>query len=894
VKLTQFFRRLRMRRRRDQLDHTLREEMQQHVELLTAELVARGTSPEEARLTARRRFGNPTLVREQSRDWWGFPSFESFLQDLRFGLRLLLRSPAVSLLAIATLALGIGANTAVFSAVNALLLRPLPFAQPERLVTAWSSGGWTYVPLGVYLAYAERTRTMDLAACGAIGANLTGQGEAVRLDSMFVSANFFSMLGVNPEIGRSFQAGENLPGSDRVVILSHALWQSRFHSDRNILGRMITLDGVDREVVGVMPRDFDFPRKTELWIPYQKNNSNAWGMLWVAVLGRLRPGVSLDNARAELKTLTPQIVPLIPWHMPAGYAKDADVLALQEQMVAGFRTKLLLLLGAVGLVLLIACANVANLLLARAAGREREMAVRTALGAGRARLLRQLITESILLAGLGGGAGLLLAAITTAMLRDRLPKLLVSGYGFGLAASPAVLDGRVLAFVCAIALSTGIVFGLAPAFRVRHVNVEQALKANVRASSSRHRRRLSSVLVICETALAMLLAVAAGLLVRSLWQLSHEAPGFNPHALLTASFTPSMTMCPSQGGISLAQASGANRCAAFYDALLARVRSTPGVESAAFSDCVPYGKIRNTVIAAEDNPHYSADSPYQVLDYNVSPTYFQTLSIPLLRGRSFTEHDDLRAPAVVIVSRDMAERLWPGQNPIGKRVKPSWMNDWREVVGEVADVRPFGMSPGAWADPAFGAIYFPYRQGLVGPPPWLVIVIRTSNAGGLATALPAMAAEINPNIPVTEISTMQQVISESITAPRSITWLFGGFSALALVLGAIGLYSLISYSVTSHTHEIGIRMALGAERATVLRSVLLQGLALAGTGVLIGLVAAILVGSLLQSLLYGVQPSDPATFAGVAVVLILVALAAAYIPARRAASIAPMSALRYE
>jgi predicted permease len=394
--------------------------------------------------------------------------------------------------------------------------------------------------------------------------------------------------------------------------------------------------------------------------------------------------------------------------------------------------------------------------------------------------------------------------------------------------------------------------------------------------------------------LAMLLAVAAGLLVRSLWQLSHEDPGFDPQALVTATFTPSWTTCAPSGGTSLADAGDYSRCAAFYETLLQRVRSTAGVDNAAYADALPYGRIRNTVIAVQDIPRYSASTPYQVLDYTVSATYFQTMDIALLRGRSFTEHDTLKSPPVAIISRNMAEHLWPGQNPIGKQIKPSWMDGWREVVGEVADVRPFGVSPGAWADPSLGAVYFPYGQGLVGPPTMLTIAARTSAPGTLAAALPRMAAEINSSIPVIEVQTMQQLISESIAAPRSTTWLFGAFSALALVLGAIGLYSLISYSVSSQTHEIGIRMALGAERGAVLRGVLHHGLLLAGCGVAIGAFAALLLGKLLQTLLYGVKAADPFTFAGVAAVLIMVALAAAYIPARRAASVDPMAALRYE
>jgi predicted permease len=874
--------RLRFRFRRQQLDHDLRAEMEQHINLLTAELVAQGMSLEEASLAARRKFGNVTSLREQSRDHWGFPSFESLLQDVRFGSRMLRRSAGFTVMAVLTLALGIGANTAVFSVVNATLLRSLHFPEPDRLVTVWGA----FIPAGTYLGHVARSRTMDLAAYSYAGLNLSGEGKAIRLDGALVSANFFSVLGSHAALGRTFLPEENTPGRDRIVILSHALWRTRFNADPNIVGRSITLDGTDRVVVGVMPETFEFPTsKVELWAPFNTLPENLWGAVWVKVVGRLRPGVSLSEARAELAVLVPQLAKLIPWHMPTDWGKWAVVIPLQEQMVEEFRAKLLILWGVTALVLLIACANVANLLLARAAGRQREIAVRSALGAAPSRIVRQLITESVLLALLGGSVGLLLAPLGTRLLWSVIP----SDVQFTTRAS---LDWRVLASATAVAVLTGIIFGLAPALPVYRIDLEQTIKANTRSSMTRERRRLSASLVIVQTALAVVLAVAAGLLVRSLWQLSHEQIGFHSDGLVSASLTPSPTMCATSYGDTLTGKPG--RCDAFYGSLLASVRSQPGVQDAAFADILPFGNIHNTVLAIDDNPQYTSKSPYQSLVFCVSPGYFQTLAVPLLKGRTFSEDDAGAAPGVAIVTRSFAQRIWPGQDPIGKRVKPSWMKEWRTIVGVVSDVRLFGVSPGTWADPTAGAIYFPYRQGIVGPSPWLNIVIRTSSPAAIASALPNLAASINSTVPVTNVQTMQQAISESIAVPRSTMWLFAAFATLALTLGAIGIYSVISYSVAARTQEIGIRMALGADRATVLRRILGRGLALAAIGVGIGLVAAFALTRVLRSLLYGVQPSDPATFISVAVILIVVALAASYLPARRAASIDPVTALRYE
>ncbi|HZU21495.1 MAG TPA: ABC transporter permease, partial [Terriglobales bacterium] len=628
-------RKLRFRAQRTRLDAQLDAEMQQHVELLTADLIAQGRRPEEARTLALRRFGNARSLREQSRESWGFPSLESFIQDLRFGLRLLARSPGFTLTAVLTLALGIGANTAVFSSVNALLLRTLPYPEADRLVAIYLN----YLPVAAYERFREGAHSLDLASFNYVGLNLSGNGAAVRLSGAVVSDNFFDVLGIHAAEGRTFAPGDNSAGRDHLAILSNAVWKSRFSADPAVVGRVVSIDGVDRQIVGIMPAAFGFPnREIDVWIPLVLKDPDLWGN-WVQMFGRVRPGVTAAQSRAEMKSLMPQVAASFPWAMPKGWGSWLDVVPMQKRLVGDLRTKLLLMLGAVALVLLIACSNVANLLLARAASRRREIAVRGALGAARSRILRQLITESILLALLGALAGLALAPAGMQLVRRIVPEneLPVSGIS---------LDYRVLIFVAAIAMLTGILFGIFPALRANRIALDQALRSTARSSSSRDRRRLSSSLVIIETTLATVLAIAAGLLVRSMWQLSHESTGFNPDALVTASLTPSVAMCPPGFGQSRGQARDftSTRCLAFYDSVLAAVRNTPGIESAAYADIVPFGELRNSVIAVDQNPQYSAQSPYQMLVFNVGPAYFRTLGISLLAGRAFTDQDDMNSP----------------------------------------------------------------------------------------------------------------------------------------------------------------------------------------------------------------------------------------------------------
>jgi predicted permease len=803
--------------------------------------------------------------------------FEALLQDIRFGARMLRKNIGFTSVAVITLALGIGANSAIFSLVNGILLRPLPYSQPERLVSMWEMG----MPKGALLALQARAQTLEIAGYTRdAGFNLTGLSEPLRLKGSRVSTNLFSMLGVNAEAGRVFQAGEEAPTQSRVVVLSHALSQRLPGNDPETIGRWVTIEGTNYQVIGVMSTEFRFPSaETDFWIPMQVDpgGRSLWGDFSYIPLGRMRAGVKIDQVRAEYRALVPQVVKLFPWPMPAHYAEWTTATELQSAEVGSVRTKLLLLLGAVGLVLLIACANVANLLLLRAAARQKEITVRTALGAGRGVLVRQLLTESLLIAICGGALGLALARGGLTLLRNFLP-----------ADTPRLVetavDFRVLWFTSALVLITGILFGLAPAWRASRTDIESVLRGSSQKSGTgRERRRLSAALVIAESALMVVLLVGAGLVLKSLWRLSHLEIGVPADHVVTALLTPNGAAC-SQG----------DRCVGFYTEVQQKIAALPGVESVAIADSVPFGDVGATALAVEDHPEFSAASPYSAWYFSASPNLLRTLGIPLLAGRDFLDSDRAGAPGVVLVSRKMAERLWPGQNPLGKHVKPSWMKDWRTVAGVVADVRESSVAQEG-SERVVGDIYFPAAQGIIVPISDARIVVRTAaRPEETETSLREVIAKIRSDVPVSQIRTMDEVLARSISAPRSTASLFALFAALALLLGAIGIYSVISYSVAERTQEIGVRVAIGAQRSDVLKMVLGEGLKLAGSGLVIGLVAALVASRLMQAILYEVQPVDASTYAGVAVILAGVAALACYVPARNAMRVDPMVALRHE
>ncbi|MFZ1973079.1 MAG: ABC transporter permease [Candidatus Acidiferrales bacterium] len=869
---------------REQRKEALEEEIAGHLKMAASDREARGESSMQANAAARRELGNKGMIQDVTHDQWGWTWLETLLQDLRYGARTLRKNPGFTMVALLTLALGIGANTAIFSLVNGVLLQPLPYPHPDRLV-----GLTRYFPKGPLVFMREQSRTMELVGFSDNKEfNLTGSGDPVRLIGNSVSADFLSVLGEQAAMGRIFQKGEDQPGRDNEVILSKALWERRFHSDPNIVGRSITLEGVDRQIVGVMPGDFKFPSpKTELWVPLRldpRNIGDYWGDSYMALMGRLRPGATVAQARAELKAMRPRVLAAYAWRMPDDSFIDASVVSLGEAIVGDARGKLLILLGAVGLLLLIACANVANLLLARATTREKEVAVRVALGAGRWRILRQLITESVLLSLLGAALGLGVAVYGLSIMKTGLP-----------ADTPRLadvaLDGHVLIFTAFLAVFTGIIFGLVPALGASRVDMTETLKSSGQRSATRGNHRASRLLVVGEVAISMILVVAAGLLVKSLWILSGTNPGFHSEHLVTARITPNESFCEVPG-----------RCLAFYNELLARVRGLPGVQDVAAVNGLPLGGGAEVFPGAvEAHPTPAGAHVPMLWEKIITPDYLRAMKIPLLRGRAFTDADAAPdAQAVVIVSKATAERFWPGKDAVGEHIRPNWEKDWRTVVGVVGDVREFDIKrdSASWID---GVIYTPYGphairgSGAAAPPAEMTLVIGTSgDQVQIAGELKNVVAELNNEVPVSQVSTMKNWVSEAMAEPRSISGLFAVFAALALLLGSVGIYGVVSYSVAQRTREIGIRMALGARRQEVLMLVVGQGVKLALAGVAIGIAGGLMLTRLMSGLLYGVHASDPVTYSAVALLLMLVALAACFIPARRAMQVDPMVALRYE
>jgi len=729
---------------------------------------------------------------------------------------------------------------------------------------------------------------MEIAANDDSEFNLTGVETPVRLTGSAVSGNWFAVLGAKPEMGRTIHQGEDQPGKDQLVLLSHSLWERRFGSDPNIVGRWITLEGTRRQVIGVMPAEFRYPSpKTELWVPLHLDPREAgvyWGSSYMPIIGRLRPGATLGQARAEIAPMRAKIMSAYPWRMPDNTWKAATVLPMQELLVGNVRTKLLVLLGAVGLLLLIACANVANLLLARAITRQKEVAVRTALGAGRWRLARQLMAESMLLTVIGGWLGFLAATYGLPILKATLPTDLPR-------LADVAVDNLVLAFTALLAAVTGIVFGLLPMLTAARVDLTKTMKTGDERSGTSRSRRLSDALIVAEVAVSVVLVIGAGLLVKSLWNLSTLNPGFQREYVLTARITPNESFCEVAG-----------RCQAFYAELLSRVRALPGVKGVAAVNGLPVGGGAE-VVPSQVEAHPTEPGAHTPMFWEkiITPDYLNTLGIPVLRGRGFTAADSApSAQRVVLVSRSTAERYWPGRDPIGEHVRPAWMSQWWTVVGVVGDVRENDITTDIadWID---GVTYMPYgphavqSHGPEGTPAEMTLVMKTSeDRWQLGGELQTVVAGLNHEVPVSRVETLAGWIAEAVSGPRSTASLFSLFAGLALLLGAVGIYGVISYSVAQRTREIGIRIALGARRHEVLMMILRQGARLAFAGVAIGLLGALLLTQLMASLLYGVGARDPMTYAAVAILLVSVALAASYLPARRATRVDPVVALRYE
>jgi predicted permease len=861
-------------------EEELEEELRSHLEMATREHVERGDTVKEAECAAGREFGNSGLVKEVTRDMWGWRWLEEFVEDARYGLRRVRKSPGFTAIAVLTLALGIGANTAIFSLVNGILLASLPYPNPEKLVSITGS-----YPKGAFVAMREQTRTMDVGAYDeGQELNLTGFGEPVRLTGTSVSAEFFSILGARPELGRTFYPGEDIPGQDNFVILSRALLEERFGGDASILGKSIELGGVSRQVIGVMSAEFRFPSiKTQVWIPLHndpRNTVSFWAGDFMPGIGRLRPGSTIQQAQAEIRMFQSHVGALFPWPMPASWNVNASVVPLQNGMVADVRARLLILLGAVGLVLLIACSNVANLTLSRAATREKEISIRSALGAGRQRITRQLLTESVLQALFGGLLGLALAKEGLALLKTVLP-----------ADTPrlaeAHMDWHVLVFTGALATLTGVVFGLAPALRSAGAALTESLNSGGRGTAVSVSQRLRSGLVVAEVAFAVLLVTAAGLMIRSFWAISHVNPGFHPEHILTARITPNESFC-----------SDAKRCLAFYRSVRDQVQSFPGTSGAALVNTLPLGgrvSKRSLDVEGYDVPA-GEDVPLFWLNV-VTPEYFRVMGIPFLGGGSFTDSDVSGAP-VAVITNETARRFWPNQNAVGKHIRLLADKDWRTIVGVIPDVRAYDLQRNApeWIG---GTAYVPYNSTATLEdrriPTEMTIAIRTaSDDSQIATMLRNSVAALNREVPVSEVKTMSAVISEVVSTPASTAVLMAVFAVLALILGTIGIYGVLSFLVSNRTREIGIRMALGAQRGDVLRSVMEEGAKLSLAGIALGMAGAFAVMRVLSGELYGVSATDPLTFSGVAILVAVVALIACYVPARRAMTVDPLVALRYE
>jgi predicted permease len=809
------------------------------------------------------------------------------LHDVRFGLRQLRKSLGFTAVAAFTLALGIGANTAIFSLVSGVLLQPLPYSHPSELVsvTATDHGG-TY-PKGAFAAMREQIHTMDVAAYAeGHEFNLTHVGEPVRLAGAAVSANLFSVLGVRAELGRTFTLGQDAPGNDNFVVLSHDLWEQRFERDPAIIGRSVELEGVSRQVVGVMPANFRFPSpQTQLWVPLHnepQNPSTYWAGDFMPIIGRLRSGATVAQAGAEIRLFQSHVFSLFPWTMPKSWNADVTVVELRNGMVADVQTRLLLLLGAVALVLLIACANVANLTLSRAATREKEMGIRAALGAAPTRIARQLLTESVLLSAVGAMLGFGLAALGLAALKSALPS-----------DTPRLLDvhldWRVLLFTSALAILTGLAFGLAPALQASRLPLLDSLNSATRGAVVSVSRRFRAALAVAEVALSVMLVIAAGLLLRSFWTLSHVDTGFRSDRVLTARITPDESFC----GDTL-------RCLSFYRDLVGRVKSSPGVANAALVNTLPLGgRVAKRSFDLEGFTAATSPEtqPLFWLDV-VTPEYFRVMGIPLVSGRWFNEGDESGGPPVVVLTASTAKRFWPNDRGVGKHVRIVNQTAWRTVVGIVADVRAYDLEA-SQPDYMRGTAYVPYtplatlEDGRM--PAEMTIAVRTnSDDAQAARSLRETLVAMSPNIPIGEVKTMKAVVSDAAATPASTTLLFVLFAGVALVLGMVGLYGVLAFLVARRRREMGVRMALGAQRSDVLLLILKEGARYSILGIALGLTGAFLLTRMLASLLYGVSPTDSITYASVALLVGLVTMLACYVPARRAGNVDPMVALRYE
>jgi putative ABC transport system permease protein len=801
-------------------------------------------------------------------------TMDTLLRDIRYGVRSLIKRPAFALIAAMTLALGIGANTAIFSVVNTVLLRPLPYRDAERIVAIWQNNAKAGLPRNDvspanFLDFQEQSRSFEsTAGIEPFGFTMIGNGEPERFQAWLVTAGFFETLGRTASLGRTFSPNDYQPGNERVIVISHALWQRRFGGDQNLIGQKLTLNGQPYSVLGVMPPEFQFPADREVWAPrlLRENDRQLRGINYWNVIGRLKPGVTINQAQEEMSGIAGRLAGQYP---DTNGGMGATLVSLPEQLTGNVRPALWILFGAVGFVLLIACGNVANLLLVRGAERSREFAIRSALGAARIRLIRQLLTENLLLALLGGIGGLLLATwgvrLIVSLSSATIPRI-----------EHVTMDWRVLLFAIGLSVLTALLFGLIPATQFSRPNLQSTLKEGGRDSVGGPARHwLRNSLVVAEVSVALVLLTGAGLLVRSFVSVTHVDPGFNKEGVLALQVFLNRQKPEQTTG--------------FFDQSLEKIKAVPGVKSAAVVASPPFINLEQdvpfTIQGQAAPPKGNEPNAFYT---EVSPDYLSTLTVPLLRGRFFTKFDKSDAALVVVINQTMARRYFPNEDPLGKRLNVIFDQiENREIVGVIGDVLHSGLDSNPRPE-----MFVPHSQS---PTPRMTFVVKTGpDAASMLPAVKSAIREVNRNQAFSTTATMEQLVNESLKQRRFNLFLLVSFALLALVLAGIGVYGSINYSTRQRTHEIGLRMALGAQAGDVMRLVVGHGLALSLTGIGIGLIASFALTRLMKGLLFGVTASDPVTFIGISLLLAVIGFLASWIPARRAARVDPLVALRNE
>ena len=875
-----------MNNRRERREEKLDRELRDHLELDAEAKMDRGLSAEQARYAAQRDFGNTTLVREVTREMWSWTSLERVWQDVRYGLRMIRRNPGFAVVAILTLALGIGANSAMFSIINGVLLRPLPYPEADRLINIRAEDrarGITDLNISYprFTLIQEQSRTLEsVGALVAQNSNLTVQGNPEQVESALATSGFFKALGVSPSMGRGFLPEEEQTGGANVAMITNAFWHNHFGGQQDVIGRTISIDARSVEIVGVLPASFQYLFQQpgpQIWFPRVFETSFLTpdriraGASFMGVIARVRPGVSIAAAENELVSLNDTYRKTYPGFYDAG-RYTAHATSMKEYLVSGVRASLLVLLTAVGFVLLIGCTNLAGLLLARSTARRKEMAIRQALGASRGRLVRQLLTESLLLSFVGGGIGILMAANTPVLMRLLPPGTL-------LRINNVSMDSRVVWFSLALCILTGIALGVIPALQVSSYKLHDSLKEATRGSTGGVRAgRSRSALVVAQVAVALVLVCSAGLLIKSFGKLMQVSPGFDSDQVMTFNFSLPLSKYPHRP-----------EQAEFYRRMVEAVQQAPGMQFAAVNTILPMASSLFTNICPEGIVCQGGGKDPVTAVRSISPDYFKTMRIPLLRGREFNQFDTGTSKIVCIVNESLANQYFPGQDAVGRFIVLPFGNIKMEIAGVVGDVKFNGLNQDDFAE-----LYYPQQQSPVPVSASTLVVRSDMPAQPIVNAVREIARKLDSDLPVTNILSMNEVISTSVAQPRLTARLIAGFALLALTLAAIGIYGVMAYSVAQRKHEMAIRIALGAGPASILKLIAKQGLALIFAGIAIGIVATLALTRYFETILFQISAHDPFTIIGVTGLLIGVGMLACYIPARRAMSVDPITALRDE